>query len=224
MAKLKVINLFAGPGAGKSTLRADLFGLMKKNQKDVEEVTEFAKDKTWEKNFSALSDQLFVLANQNRRLDRLKDQVEWVVSDSPILLGIHYKTPDYLPQNFENLIFELWDTYENYNFFIERNHPYVQNGRNQDEAGAREIDASIIKMLEDHHIPFTKVLSGDTAHYEIYKAFFGEEIPKFSAEWFKLAVEWGSRGLARHLTGYTKEFGERVMSEYGKQKDKFMDL
>lgn len=224
MAKLKVINLFAGPGAGKSTLRADLFGLMKKNQKDVEEVTEFAKDKTWEKNFSALSDQLFVLANQNRRLDRLKDQVEWVVSDSPILLGIHYKTPDYLPQNFENLIFELWDTYENHNFFIERNHPYVQNGRNQDEAAAKEIDASIIKMLEDHNIPFTKVLSGDTAHYEIYKAVFGEEIPKFSAEWFKLAVEWGSRGFARHLTGYTKEFGVRVMSEYGKQKDKFKDL
>ena len=216
MAKLKVINLFAGPGAGKSTLRADLFGLMKKNQKDVEEVTEFAKDKTWERNFSALSDQLFVLANQNRRLDRLKDQVEWVVSDSPILLGIHYKTPDYLPQNFENLIFELWDTYENYNFVIERNHPYVAKGRNQNEEEAKVIDDSIIHMLQSNDIPYTKVFSGDTAHYEIYKAVFGEEIPKFSAEWFKLAVEWGSRGLARHLTGYTKEFSEKLFTELKK--------
>lgn len=213
MAKLKVINVFAGPGAGKSTLRADLFGLMKKNQKNVEEVTEFAKDKTWERNFSALSDQLFVLANQNRRLDRLRDQVEWVVSDSPILLGIHYKTPDYLPENFENLIFELWGTYDNYNFVIERNHPYNPIGRNQNEEEAKEIDASIIRMLEQNNIPYTKILSGDTAHYQIYNALFGEETPKFSAEWFRLAVEWGSRDLARHLTGLTKEFAAKLLAE-----------
>ena len=184
MKKLKVINLFAGPGAGKSTLRADLFGLMKKNQKDVEEVTEFAKDKTWEKNFSALSDQLFVLANQNRRLDRLKDQVEWVVSDSPILLGIHYKTPDYLPKNFENLIFELWDTYENYNFFIERNHPYVAKGRNQGEEIAKQIDEHIVNMLKANGVPFTSVKSSDVAHIEIYKSIFANEPLKFSTEWF----------------------------------------
>ena len=195
MKKLKVINLFAGPGAGKSTLRADLFGLMKKNQKDVEEVTEFAKDKTWEKNFSALSDQLFVLANQNRRLDRLKDQVEWVVSDSPILLGVHYKTPDYLPQNFENLIFELWDTYENYNFFIERNHPYDPVGRNQTEEEAMRIDESIINMLNQSGIPFTTIKSGDIAHYQIYNSVFGDDIPKFSPNWFKAAFALYVNGI-----------------------------
>ena len=205
MAKLKVINLFAGPGAGKSTLRADLFGLMKKNQKDVEEVTEFAKDKTWEKNFSALSDQLFVLANQNRRLDRLKDQVEWVVSDSPILLGIHYKTPDYLPNTFEDLIFELWDTYENHNFFIERNHPYDPTGRNQNEEEARAIDASIIRMLEFNEIPFTKVLSGDTAHYQIYQSVFGSEVPKFSTDWFKFAFAWAGDTAKSEMSKMVKD-------------------
>ena len=204
MAKLKVINLFAGPGAGKSTLRADLFGLMKKNQKDVEEVTEFAKDKTWEKNFSALSDQLFVLANQNRRLDRLKDQVEWVVSDSPILLGIHYKTPDYLPNTFEDLIFELWDTYENHNFFIERNHPYDPTGRNQTEDEAREIDASIIRMLELNEIPYTKVLSGDTAHYQIYQSVFGSEALKFSKDWFKFAFAWAGDSAKTEMSSMIK--------------------
>jgi hypothetical protein len=206
MAKLKVINLFAGPGAGKSTLRADLFGLMKKNQKDVEEVTEFAKDKTWEKNFSALSDQLFVLANQNRRLDRLKDQVEWVVSDSPILLGIHYKTPDYLPNTFEDLIFELWDTYENHNFFIERNHPYDPTGRNQNEEEARAIDASIIRMLDFNKIPFTKVLSGDTAHYQIYQSVFGNDIPKFSKDWFKFAFAWAGNSAKSEVQSMLKSF------------------
>ncbi len=204
MKKLKVINLFAGPGAGKSTLRADLFGLMKKNQKDVEEVTEFAKDKTWEKNFSALADQLFVLANQNRRLDRLKDQVEWVVSDSPILLGVHYKTPEYLPKNFENLIFELWDTYENYNFFIERNHPYVTKGRNQGEEIAKQIDDSIIKMLNDRGVPFISLKSSDTAHYQIYKEVFGH-LPRFSKEWFDYAFDLDTSGVKANMLAMIKK-------------------
>ena len=195
MTKLKVINLFGGPGVGKSTLRAELFGLMKKNQKNVEEVTEFAKDKTWEKNFSALSDQLFVLANQNRRLDRLKDQVEWVVSDSPILLGIHYKTPDYLPNSFERLTFELWDTYENYNFVIKRNHPYDPVGRNQTAEEAAQIDQDIIDMLDRNNIPFTEILSGDTAHYQIFQHVFKNEVPKFTPEWFKFAF-----GIAGDIT------------------------
>ena len=174
MTKMKVINLFGGPGIGKSTTRADLFSLMKKGQKSVEEVTEFAKDKTWEKNFNALSDQLFVLANQNRRLDRLNGQVEWAVSDSPLLLSIHYTTADYLPKNFRNLIFELWDTYENYNFVIERSHPYQQAGRTQTADEAKIIDEAIIEMLNQNKIPFTTVKSSDSAAYEIYKSVFAD--------------------------------------------------
>ena len=163
MEKLKVINLFGGPGTGKSTTRADLFRLMKQNQLPVEEVTEFAKDVTWDQNLALFSDQLFVLANQNRRLERLRNKVEWAVSDSPILLGIHYITPDYLPRTFKELVFELWDTYDNYNFYIERTKPYVQVGRNQNEDEAKQIDANILEMLDSRGIPYTKVKCGETA-------------------------------------------------------------
>ena len=206
MEKLKVINLFGGPGTGKSTTRADLFRLMKQNHLPVEEVTEFAKDVTWDQNLALFSDQLFVLANQNRRLERLRDKVEWAVSDSPILLGIHYKTPDYLPNTFEDLIFELWDTYENHNFFIERNHPYDPTDRNQNEEEARAIDASIIRMLEFNEIPFTKVLSGDTAHYQIYQSVFGNDIPKFSKDWFKFAFAWAGNSAKSEVQSMFKSF------------------
>ncbi len=152
--KLKVINLFGGPGAGKSTTRASLFSIMKVNGINVEEVTEYAKDKTWEENRVALSDQLYLLGNQNYKLSRLQDKVEWVVSDSPILLGIHYSLPDYLPSTFKSLVYELWDRYDNYNFFIDRgNKPYSPIGRNQTSNEAKNIDNSIRCMLQ-----------GDTGH------------------------------------------------------------
>lgn len=50
-----VVNLFAGPGAGKSTGAAYIFAMLKMHGIDCELVTEFAKDKTWEHNSKALS-------------------------------------------------------------------------------------------------------------------------------------------------------------------------
>lgn len=165
---MKVINLFAGPGAGKSTIRAELFSLFKRKGLRVEEVTEFAKDLTWDRHSAALSDQLFILANQNRRQDRLRGQVEWCVSDCPILLGLNYTTPDYLPLHFEGLARELWDTYENYNFFILRDKPYMQVGRTQSEAEAKDIDSRILKMLEEYNVPYTSIRGNIMASMEIY--------------------------------------------------------
>jgi hypothetical protein len=162
--KLKVVNLFGGPGCGKSTTRAELFALFKKGGHNVEEVTEFAKDLTWEKNQTAFADQLFLLANQNRRQFRLQDQVEWCVTDSPILLGVNYVTPEYLPYTFRSLSLELWNTYENYNYVIERARPYQAIGRNQTEDEAKQIDVNITKMLNDFNIPFKTVRGeGDVA-------------------------------------------------------------
>jgi tRNA uridine 5-carbamoylmethylation protein Kti12 len=164
MSKLKVVNLFGGPGCGKSTTRAELFALFKKSGHNVEEVTEFAKDLTWEKNQTAFADQLFLLANQNRRQFRLQNQVEWCVTDSPILLGVNYVTPEYLPHTFRSISLELWDTYENHNFFIERTRPYQSIGRNQSESEAKQIDANIKRMLHEFNIPFKTVRGeGDTA-------------------------------------------------------------
>jgi ATP:corrinoid adenosyltransferase len=67
---MKVINIFAGPCAGKSTTAAGLFYLMKVSGYNVELVTEYAKDMTWEGRHNILGDQLYILAKQNRRLER----------------------------------------------------------------------------------------------------------------------------------------------------------
>jgi len=169
---MKVINLFAGPGAGKSTIRAELFALLKRAEKRVEEVTEFAKDLTWERHESALSDQLYILANQNRRLDRLRGQVDIVVTDCPIILGLNYTTPDYLPGNFENLAYELWDTYDNLNFFIRRAKTYQQYGRSQNYWEATLLDDKISGTLKSRNIPFLDIRGDSSAAQTIFNTIY----------------------------------------------------
>ena len=51
MVKLEkplVVNLFAGPGTGKSTAAAQIFQALKWQRFSCELVTEFAKEKVWE--------------------------------------------------------------------------------------------------------------------------------------------------------------------------------
>lgn len=157
----KIINLFGGPGCGKSTTRAKLFSMMKEFGDVVEETTEYAKDLTWDVNNAVLADQLYVLAKQNRKLERLKGKVEWVITDSPLLLSINYARADYLPQNFKALVFELFGKYSNRNYLLTRHKKYSTVGRNQTLVEATQIDNDIKSMLMVNQIEVLTV-RGDT--------------------------------------------------------------
>jgi tRNA uridine 5-carbamoylmethylation protein Kti12 len=142
-----VINLFAGPGAGKSTTAAGLFYTMKKEGMSVELVTEYAKDRVWEEHSSVFEDQLYLLAKQNRRLKRLQGKVDYIVTDSPLLLGQYYASE-------EDRIAVKWITdwafnkYNNLNIFLRRTKPYVSVGRNQNYEEALKADQGIKKIIE----------------------------------------------------------------------------
>lgn len=74
----KVINLFGGPGTGKSETASGVFNLLKRNRIRTEYVQEFAKDLTWEGNSTALACQDFIFGNQYYRMFRLSGQVEFI--------------------------------------------------------------------------------------------------------------------------------------------------
>ena len=148
--KLKIINLFAGPCSGKSTIAAELFSKMKMRHMSVELVTEFAKDLVWEEQHGALNDQLFILASQNRRLTRLLGKVEYVVTDSPILMNLVYAPKYYLPNTYRNLVEEVNSLYDNRNFFLVRDFPYVKVGRTHTEEQALKKDVEILNLLSNH--------------------------------------------------------------------------
>ena len=88
--KTKIINFFGGPGVGKSTTATGLFSWMKQQGYSVEYVSEFAKELSWEGSTSQLENQAHVFAEQFRRQWRLIDQVDYVITDSPLLLSSVY--------------------------------------------------------------------------------------------------------------------------------------
>jgi len=138
---MKVINFFGSSGCGKSSHAHALTAHMKRKGIEVEFVNEFAKEVVWAKDFRRLKNQALVSGMQLDRIDMLDGQVEYAIVDSPILLGIIYNKLNltHIPP----LMIELFKRYENINFFIERNVPFVSNGRMEDEQENIDIDKQI---------------------------------------------------------------------------------
>lgn len=165
MKKPIVVNLFGAPGAGKSTGAATVFSELKKLGVNAELVVEFAKDKTWEHNSKALSVQEYVFGKQSYRLARCRDDVDVIVTDSPLPLTIIYNTNPALDANFERTVINVFDTYENINYYINRVKPYNPKGRNQTEAESDALAAPIKELLYKYKISFTEI-NGDDDGYE----------------------------------------------------------
>ena len=165
---MKVINLFGGPGVGKSTVAADLFALMKREGYSVELVNEYAKEVTWEGHFSYLEDEFYILAHQNRRLVRLKGKVDYVITDSPILLGLAYTPEDYYPHYFNKFIHEVWNSYDNINIVLQReSKTYTEAGRNQTYEEALSKDRKMIDLLDENGNKYIHFHVDRSTKYEI---------------------------------------------------------
>ena len=154
--KMQVINFISGPGAGKSTLCSGLFSFMKRNFHDVEFVHEYAKELTWDERFNCLQDQLSILGHQNNMMHRLKGKVDWVVTDTCLVLGLLYAPDDYF-KNFEPLLMEVFNSYENINIFVERPDTYEPIGRNQTHEEAIEVDKKTLALLDRLNVKYIKV-------------------------------------------------------------------
>ena len=158
MKKTMVINLIGGPGVGKSTVAALVFAKLKVAGKDAELITEFAKDCVWEERKETFKDQIYIFAKQEHRLHRLNGKVDFVVTDSPLILNTYYGADN---PELVALTLSEFKKYWNVNFILKRNKPYNPNGRNQTEEEAKEIDEilnnNLSKYCIDNHVIF-----GDT--------------------------------------------------------------
>lgn len=143
------VNLYGGPGCGKSTCAAYVFSRLKALGIKTELITEFAKDCVWENNQTAIANQCYVFGNQYYRMWRVKG-MDVIITDSPLLLTSIYDTS--LPEvkdALARLALAAYREFDNLDFFLRRVSPFEQEGRVQSEEESHRNDSRIKCLLCD---------------------------------------------------------------------------
>lgn len=160
MRKTTVIDLYGGPGTGKSTSAAFLYYLMKDAGLSVELVREYVKDWAWEKRHVSNYDQFYLFGKQIRRESMLYEKVDYIVTDSPVFQGLYYTERFCAPHVVAGIDAATRSFYKqaeadghrHYHVFLQRSKPYNPEGRYQSLDEAREIDEGIKALLDRHNI------------------------------------------------------------------------
>ena len=147
-----IVNLFGGPGVGKSTAAFYLMAKLKMNGIDCEYTPEFAKDKVWEGNLDVFNCQFFVTGRQAWQIRRLFNKVEVIITDSPIALGAPYADSPELAA----CCLKEFEKYKdvNYNIVLTRATNFVKNGRRHSQKESTELDNKVIDLLNKNNIEY----------------------------------------------------------------------
>lgn len=166
---MKVINMFGGPSSGKSTIAAGLFYFMKLRGYNVELVTEYAKDLVYSDRLALLDDQQeYIFTKQNYRMHRLRDKVDWIVTDSPLLLSCVYVNDDWpSAKTFRQLVIETFGRYDNINIFLNRPSIFQREGRVHNLEQSMKIDDKIKFWLSKINAHYTTIDATDHACEDI---------------------------------------------------------
>lgn len=151
-----IINLFGGPGAGKTTCAWEIAAALKKKGFVTEYVSEYPKELVWdgkpEKLIGTLENQTAIYEEQKRRVDRLIGKVDFVVTDSPTLLSLTYlKEPNI---EFEDRISREFKDNNNFCMIVQRGKKFEEEGRVHTLEQSKQIDEEIRQLLVREDIPF----------------------------------------------------------------------
>lgn len=146
------VNLIGGPGAGKSTVCAEVFAKLKWRGVNCEMALEYAKDKVWEGSLDVLENQVYIFGKQQHRMARLRDKVDVIVTDSPLFMSIYYDATK--NEMLRGLVLSEMDMFRNLNYLLRRTKPYNPAGRMQTEDQAKAMDAEMRTGLIRNGIPY----------------------------------------------------------------------
>lgn len=177
-----LINLFGGPGSGKSTTATGVFSKLKQAGINVEYVSEYAKDKVWDRHEAIFDNQIYVFAKQHHKVFRLKGQVDVVITDSPLLLSLYYnRDKTTVGKALDTLIMEAHQSFETMNVFLKRVKVYNPKGRMQTENESRDIDTNLKTMLDIHEINVVECI-GNSKGIDLLAEDIKEELERRSVK------------------------------------------
>lgn len=144
------INLFGGPGVGKSTLAARIFAALKAEDANIELVTEFAKLRVYENRPIRGWDYVSTFAAQHRAEQRFLEGGTTIVTDSPMLLQCFYARRHDCPVTQQLFaIAARWEKeYPSCNILVMPQGDYMVRGRWQDAKEAARIHGCMWGLLE----------------------------------------------------------------------------
>lgn len=162
----RIINLFGGPGIGKSSIAAGLTYELKRRHISCDNPYEFPKLLAWDENNIAIKDQLYVLGNQHRGIVKSFNKVDYIIIDSPILLSLIYK--DYYSKEeypsvlykglFKEMVLNIHKFYDNVDIVLKRSSGnFNSKERYQTLDESIELDHRITNMLIENKINFFEI-------------------------------------------------------------------
>jgi nicotinamide riboside kinase len=144
-----LVNLLGAPGTGKSLMAAQLFARLKWEGYNCELATEYAKELVWHHRNETMKDELYLFAKQNHKLVMLRDKVDIVVTDRPVILSALYNEMyGDNSKEFHDLVVLEANKYPNMNLLLNRTSPYEPEGRMQSEQESNDMKRKITTLLE----------------------------------------------------------------------------
>ncbi|NCQ52256.1 hypothetical protein GW796_10295 [archaeon] len=160
-----VVNLLGEAGAGKSVTAAGLYYYLSINGFKAEVIPEVAKGYAWESPkddngktivHPIFKQQIFLLGEQNRMLERVNGKIEIAIMECPLVMNAIYKDDNY-HKSFESLVLEQFNSYNNVNFLIERTHTFDNEGRVHTEEESSHVKTKLKTFLERNNIEYQNV-------------------------------------------------------------------
>ena len=165
MKKCLIVNLVGAPGAGKSTGAAYIFSKLKMKGINCELITEYAKRKIWEENKKVFENQIYIFGKQYYSMTSCVDQLDVIITDSPLFLSIYYNKSKLLGDNFNKVVNDVFHSFNNKNYLLKRVKEYNPKGRLQTASESDFIYLELKKLLEQYNIKYD-IKDGNVRNYD----------------------------------------------------------
>lgn len=147
-----VVNLYGGPGCGKSTLAAGVYYHLKTLGISIELVREYVKAWAWRGHKIEKFDETYIFGKQLREESILYNKVDYIITDRPLNMSAvydrYYESSGLLVDVCEKVrLLQVADGIKHVDLIVKRTKEYVNDGRFETEDSAKKIDELTLTMF-----------------------------------------------------------------------------